>query len=109
MDGLSKCNNPVSMGFDDLGLLGHCNRDPEQVPKVLGLFCVDIRGVVGSNNFGKVNCIFLDNVEPLVKEKVWTSRREVDLFDNIGGICCLVIKEVEALLHLWLEPCLKHC
>ena len=97
------------MGFDDLGLLGHCNRDPEQVPKVLGLFCVDIRGVVGSNNFGKVNCIFLDNVEPLVKEKVWTSRREVDLFDNIGGICCLVIKEVEALLHLWLEPCLKHC
>ena len=88
------------MGLDGLGLLGHLN--------TLGI-CVDIRGVVGFNDSGKINCISLDNVEPLVRGEVWTSRREQDLCDNIGGICCPVIKEVEMLLDFWLEPCLKHC
>ena len=97
------------MGFDGLELFGHSNGDLEQIPKILGLFCVDIRGIVGSKDFGKVDCISLDNVEPLVREEVWTSRREEDLSDNIGGICCPVIKEVEALLHLWLKSYSKHC
>ena len=88
------------MGFDGLGLLGHFNGNMKQVLKVLELFCVDIRGVVGSKDFGKVNCISLENVEPLVRGEVWISRQKQDLFDNIGGICCPVIKEVEVLLHL---------
>ena len=96
------------MGLDGFGLLGHSNGDLEQIPKVLGLFGVNIRGVVGSKDFGKVKCISLDNVEPLVRGEVWTSRREEDLSDNIGGICCPIIKEVETLLHFWLEPCSKH-
>ena len=105
MDGLSKCNDLVSIGFDGLGLLGHSNRDLKQISKVLGLFCVDIRGVAGSKNFGKVNCISLDNVELLVRREVWTSWKKEDLSDNIGGICCPVIKEVETMLHLWLKFC----
>ena len=64
---------------------------------------------MGSKDFGKLDCISLDNVEPLVRGEVWTPWREEDLSDNIGGICCPVIKKVEALLYLWLEPCLKHC
>ena len=53
------------MGFDGLGLLGHSKGDLEQIPKVLGLFCVDIRGIVDSKDFGKVDCISLDNVEQI--------------------------------------------
>ena len=51
------------MGLDGFGLLGHSNGDLEQIPKVLGLFGVNIRGVVGSKDFGKVKCISLDNVD----------------------------------------------
>ena len=37
LDGLPKCDDPVSMGPDGLGLLWNSNGDLEEVSKVLGL------------------------------------------------------------------------
>jgi hypothetical protein len=71
------------------------NGELEEVPKVLGLLGLDIRGVVGDKDFGKVDRISLDNIEPLVWGEIWTPRGEQDLSDNKGGVCSPVIKEVE--------------
>ena len=66
LDGLPKGDDPVSMGPDGLGLLWNSNGDLEEFPKVLGLLSLDISGVVGPKDLGKVDCKPLDNVEPLV-------------------------------------------
>ena len=74
LDGLPKCDDPVSMGPDGLGLLRISNGDLEEVSKVLGLLSLDISGVVGPKDLGKVDCKPLDNVEPLVWREVWAPR-----------------------------------
>ena len=109
LDGLPKGNNPVPMCPNDLGLLWDLNRDLKEIPKVLGLLSLNNSGVVGPKDLGKVNCKPLDNVEPLVWREVWASRWKEDLPDHIGGISCPVLKEVEALLDLWLKPSTKDC
>ena len=75
----------------------------------MGLHRLNIRGVVCSKDFGKVDRISLDNVEPLVRGEVWTFWAEKNLSDNMGGVRCPVIKEVEALLDFWLEFGSKDC
>ena len=87
MDGLPKGNDPVPMVGDGLGLLEDSNGELEEISKVLGLLSLNIRGVVGSKDFGKVGHISLDNVEPLVRgEEAWTSWTEENLSDNKGGV-----------------------
>jgi hypothetical protein len=81
----------------------------EEISDVLGLLSLVIKGIVHSKDFGKVNSISLDNVEPLVWGEIWTSWREEDLSDNKGGICSPVFKEVEALLDFWLKSGSKDC
>ena len=51
---------------DGVALLGDSNEELEEISKVLGLLSLNIRGVVRSKDFGKVDRISLDNVEPLV-------------------------------------------
>ena len=94
---------------DGFGLLGDSNGELEEISKVLGLLSLNIRGVVRSKDFGKVDRISLDNVEPLVRGEVWTSWAEENLSDNKGGVQCPDIKEVEALLDFWLEFASKDC
>ena len=58
------------MNLDGLGLLEHSNRNLEQVLKVLGLFCVDIRGVVGFKDFGKADSKQVGSGYSIVKDRI---------------------------------------
>ena len=109
LDGLSKGNDPVPMVGDGFGLLGDLDGELEEISKVLGLLSLNITGVVRSKDFGKVDRISLDNVEPLVRGEVWTSWTEENLSNNKGRVQCPVIKELEALLDFWLKFGSKDC
>jgi hypothetical protein len=97
------------MAGDGFGLFRDSNGELEEVSNILGLLSLDIRGIVCTKDFGKVDRISFDNVEPLVRGKIWTSWRDEDLSDNKGGVCSPVFKEVEILLDFWLKSGSKDC
>jgi hypothetical protein len=78
-------------------------------PISMGLLSLYIREIVHSKDFGKVDHISLDNVEPLVRRGIWTSWREEDLSDNKDGVCSPVFKEVKTFLDFWLKSGSKDC